>query len=173
MTLRVDIGIDAHRDARTRLSFARQRVDAFEFAGRLGVDGAHAELDRLRELGRGLPDAGEHDLRRDDPRAQRDVDFAAGICVRAAAERSQQSCNRERRVRLERVVNGMRVRGERLVDRAVARGDRRGAVDVERRAVRVCEIGERHAVADERLSLPEESDHEGPMLSSRCFPPPS
>ena len=52
MAPRVDVGVDAQRDARARLPLARQRVDALELACRLGVDGPDAEVDRLRQLGR-------------------------------------------------------------------------------------------------------------------------
>ena len=114
---------------------ARDGVDALELARRLGVDGLDAEVDRLRQLGVRLADAGEDDLRRDEAGAQRDVDLAAGVGVGAAAEAAQQARDRQRRVGLERVVQRVRVRRERLVDGAVARGDGRGAVDVERRAV--------------------------------------
>ncbi len=68
-----------------RLALARDRVDAFELALRLGVDRLDAEVDGLRQLGAGLADAGEHDLGRDEPGAQRDVDLAAGIRVDLAA----------------------------------------------------------------------------------------
>ena len=42
--------------------------------------------------------------------------LAAGVGVGAAAERSQQSHDGQRRVGLQRVVNRVRVRGERIVD---------------------------------------------------------
>ena len=61
------------------------------------------------ELGRRLADAGEHDLRRNEPGAQRDVDLAAGIRVGVAAERPQQPRDRQRRVGLQRVVDRVRV----------------------------------------------------------------
>ena len=147
MAARVDVRVDADGDAGARLALARDRVDAFELALRLRVDRLDAEVDGLRQLGAGLADAGEHDLRRDEPGAQRDVDLAAGIGVDLAPERPQQPDDRERRVGLERVVHRVRIRRERIVDGAVARRHRRGAVDVERRAMRGGDIDERDAVA--------------------------
>ena len=97
MAAGVDVGVDADGDARARLPGARDGVDALELALRLGVDRLDAEVDRLRQLGRGLADAGEDDLRRDEAGAQRDVDLAAGIRVgaccpgRAGAARSPAS----------------------------------------------------------------------------------
>ena len=49
--------------------------------------------------------------------------------------------------------------GERLVDGTIARRYRRGAVHVQRRALGRSDVGERHAVADERGALAEESCH--------------
>ena len=89
----------------------------------------------LLELRGRLADAGEDDLRRNEAGAQRDVDLAAGVRVGGAAEAAQQPRDGQRRVRLQRVVDRVRMRGERVVDRAIAARDRRGAVDVERRAI--------------------------------------
>ena len=55
---------------------------------------------------------------------------AAGIRVDAASERTQQPCNRERRVRFECVMNRMRIAGERPVDGAVGVADGARAVDI-------------------------------------------
>ena len=143
---------------RARVWRARaMRVDALELAFRLGVDRLDAEVDRLRQLGVRLADAGEDDLRRDEAGAQRDVDLAAGIRVDLAAQAAQQAHDRQRRVGLERVVHRVRVRREGLVRGAVAGGDRRGAVDVERRAVGGGDVGERYAVADEGSLLARET----------------
>ena len=65
MAPRVDVGVHPQRDARARLPLARQHVDPLELPFRLGVDRPDAEVDRLRQLRRGLADAGEDDLRRE------------------------------------------------------------------------------------------------------------
>ena len=91
-------------------ALARERVDPLELALRLRVDGLDAEIDRLRQLRGGLADAGEDDLRRNESGAQRDVDLAAGVRVGAAAQAAQQPRDRQRRVRLERVVHRVRIR---------------------------------------------------------------
>ena len=91
MAARVDVRVDADRDARARLRARARRVDALELAFRLGVDRLDAEVDRLRQLGLRLADAGEDDLRRDEPGAQRDVDLAAGVGIDLAAQAAQQA----------------------------------------------------------------------------------
>ena len=51
----------------TRARVCRSRgeaIDAFELTFGLGIDGLDAQIDRLRQLRRGLADAGEDDLRR-------------------------------------------------------------------------------------------------------------
>ena len=159
MAAGVDVGVDPQRDARARLPLARQDVDALQLAFRLGVDRLDAEVDRLRQLRRGLADAGEDDLLGDEAGPQGDVDLAARVRVRAAAEPPQQPRDRQRRVRLERVVQRVRIRPERVVDRAIAADDGGGAVDVERRALGGGKVGERHAVADEGVVVSMESGH--------------
>jgi hypothetical protein len=83
--LGVDIGIDAHRDVRPpalRRCDLRQQCEL-----RLGldVDAENAFVDRQRELGRGLADAGEHDLLRRDAGGARTLQFTAGDDVGAGA----------------------------------------------------------------------------------------
>jgi hypothetical protein len=158
--LGVDVGIDPDRDLRADLALAGQRVDAFEFPGGLDIDHPHAEIDGLRKLGRGLADAGEHDLRRNEPGAQRDVDLAAGIGVGVAAQGTQETRDGQRRIGFQRVVDRVRVAGEGLVDGAVSPGDRRGAVHVKRRALGGGDGHDGHAVAHECGALSVESDHQ-------------
>ena len=83
---------------------------------------------------RALADAGEDDLIGTEAAAHRDVDLAERIGVAVAAERVQQPHHRERRIGLQRVVNGVRIAVERLVERRVGGADHRGVVDVARRA---------------------------------------
>jgi len=85
----IDVRIDPDRDLRAHPPRARQGIDPLDLARRLDVDRADAEIDGVGELGRGLADAGEDDLRRGEPGAQRDVDLAAGVGIGAAAEAAQ------------------------------------------------------------------------------------
>ena len=71
----VDVRVDTQGDAGAGLPFARDAIDALQLSGRLGVDGLHAEIDGLRQLGIRFPDAGKDDLRRNEPGPQGDVDF--------------------------------------------------------------------------------------------------
>ena len=107
---------------------------------------------RFQLLGR-LADAGEDDLRRREAGLARDLDFPDRVGVDRAAELAQQPRDRQRRVRLERVVQRVRIAAERPVDRLVALAERRGAVDVERRAFGGRDGGQRHAVADQRVAV--------------------
>jgi hypothetical protein len=86
----------------------RNPFDADHLAGRLHVDGAHAESDRALEFGARLSDAGDDDVGGREAGAQRDFEFAAGIDVRAGAQRLQPPRDAERRVGFERVVQPMR-----------------------------------------------------------------
>ena len=134
VALRVDVGIDAQRDARPRALRDGALIDAIELARRLDVDRQQAQRDGAIDLGGALADAGEHDLIGAEPAAHRDVHFAERVRVGMAAERLQQADDRERRIGLERVMDGVRVAVERLVERGVGGADRAGVVDVARRA---------------------------------------
>ena len=134
VALRVDVGIHAERDARRRALGPGARGDAIELARRLGVDGFQAERDRAIELLAGLADAGEDDLVGDQAGAQRDLDLAARVGVGRRAEPAQQAHQRQRRVGLERVVDGVRVARERLVETLVGLADGVRVVNVDRRA---------------------------------------
>ena len=63
MAARVDVGVDPQRDARARLPLARAsasiRSSSPSDSALIGLD---AEIDRLRQLGARLADAGEDDL---------------------------------------------------------------------------------------------------------------
>ena len=92
------------------------------------------ERDGAIDLGGALPDAGEHDLVGPEAAAHRHVHFAQRIRIGVAAERVQQAHDGQRRVGLERVMNGVRIAVERLVERRVGGANRAGVVDVARRA---------------------------------------
>ena len=79
------------------------------------------------------------------------LNLAGRIGVRPAADGLQQPRDGERRVRFERVMNGVRIRGERAIDRAVRVADGAGAVDVGRRAHLRDQRGHADAVAEKAL----------------------
>ena len=87
VALGVDVGIDAQRDARPDALRDGALIDAIELARRLDVDRQQAQRDGAIDLGRALPDAGEHDLIGPEPAAHRDVHFAERVGVGVAAER--------------------------------------------------------------------------------------
>jgi hypothetical protein len=134
VALRIDVGVHTERDARRRALGPGARGDAIELAGRLGVDGFQAERDRAIQLLAGLADAGEDDLVGDQAGAQRDLDLAARVGVGRRAEPAQQAHQRQRRVGLQRVVDGVRVARERLIETLIGLADGVRVVNVGRRA---------------------------------------
>ena len=172
----VDVRVDTQGDAGAGLLFARDAIDALQLSGRLGVDGLHAEIDGLRQLGIRFPDAGKDYLRRNEPGPQGDVDFPPGVRVRAGTEAAQQAGNGERGVGLERIVDGVWIRTKRIVHRAVARGDGRAAVNVKGGPMAFGELSDRRAVAQQRSVLAMKSRHDArrsdcsrPDVSVACW----
>ena len=94
MAPRVDVGIDAQRDARRRILRDRALIDAIELAWRFDVDRQQPERHRAIDLRRALADAGEHDLIGTKAAAHRDVDFAERIGIGVAAQLVQQPDDR-------------------------------------------------------------------------------
>ena len=84
-----------------------------------------------------------------EPGLARDLDFPDGVRVHRAAQLAQQARDRQRRVRLQRVVHGVRVAVERRVDRPVPLAQHGRAVDVDGRPFGGGDGRERHAVTDE------------------------
>ena len=181
--LRVDVGVDAERDARARLPLARR---ARRCARARPADSAlmvlHAEVDRrARAPPRVLPTPVKTICGGNEPGAQRDLDLAARVRVGAAAEPAQQPRDRERRVRLERVVQRVRIAGERVVDRAVALGDasrrcRRRAACLRRRRCRRAARRRRRACRRLSMRIRSRVDRGRRSVSAhrdiiRCFPP--
>ena len=152
MAARVDVGVHPHRDPGARPPRHGQRVDALQFSLRFGVDAANGQVDGVSELGVGLADPGEHDLGGGEPGAESDVDLTAGIGVSEGAEPAQKPDDAQHRIRLQRVVQRVRVAGERVVHGAVTFGDCGGTVNVKRSSVSGHEIGERHALTVKRAT---------------------
>src|SRR5581483_4447586 len=149
MALRVDIRVHAKGNAGVPALRARDLGDAVELAGRFGVDGADAVRDGGFQLLARLADAGEDDVARLEAGAARDGDLSAGVRVGPAAERAQQPDDGERRVGLERVVNGVRVRRERLVDARVRLANSACVVDVDRSADAIDDRSHADAIAQQ------------------------
>ena len=76
MAFRIDVGIDAQRDARRYILGDRALIDAIELSGRFDVDRQQAQRDGAIDLGGALADAGEHDLIGTEAAPQGHVDFA-------------------------------------------------------------------------------------------------
>ena len=154
MAAGIDVGVHADRDPGARPAGGGNRVDALDLPLRLGVDAAEAELDGPGELGVGLTHPGEHDLLGSESGAQRYLDLPARIGIGCGTQGAQQPGDREGRVRLQRVVQGVRISAERLVDFAVAGRNHVGAVRVERGTEAGRQVGERHAAAVQRPLQP-------------------
>ena len=145
----IDVRIHPQRHARACLALARQQIDPLELPFRFGVYGFDAEIDRLRQLGGRLADAGKDNLFGNEAGAQRDVDLAAGVRVRARAKAAHQPRDGERRVGLERVVQRVRIRAKCIVYHAITGGDGAGAVDVKRCAFGGGKLRQWHTLAHE------------------------
>ena len=123
VALGVDVRIDAQRDARAS---RRARAASASMRSSSPADSTLIALTpratALVELVARLADAGEHDLRRDrSRRAGRRRSRRRSWRRRALPRPRSRRSDGERRVGLERVVQGVRVRRERRVERAVAR----------------------------------------------------
>ena len=147
MALRVDVRIHPKRHPGRQSFGTRDGRDPVDLTRRLRVDGADATGDCMGQFIARLPDPGQDDIRSLEARVQRHPHFAAGVRVGTTPHRPQQPHDRERGVRLQRVVNTMRVRRERIVDRAIGRLDRAGAIEVHGRANGVDDVGNANAVA--------------------------
>ena len=161
MAASVDIRIDAQRHSRLAPLRRGERRNAIELAGRFGVDRADADGDRALQLGARLADSGEHDVGRVHTRAQGDRDLTAGVRVECAADRPEQANDSERRIRLQCVMNAVRMRRERLIDGAIAVANGSSAVDVDGRIDALDDRFEAYAVAHEtRIGVRERLVHE-------------
>jgi hypothetical protein len=95
MALGVDVGIDAHRHARNTALRAGDRRNTIQLARRFRVDGTDILRDRVLELLARLANARKNDVARREAGVLGDLDFAAGVRIGAAAERTQQSRDRQ------------------------------------------------------------------------------
>jgi len=161
----VDVGVHAQRDARPRFAGRRQAIDPVQFPFGFGVDRLHTEVDGLHQFSFSLADAGEDDVGRNEAGAQGDVDLAAGVRIGLRAEPAQQPRDRQRRIRLQGIVQGVRIRHEGRIDLAIAGDDGFGAVDVEGGAFDRSDPCERHAVTGERAVQSVKSSHVQKILS--------
>ena len=107
-----------------------------ELAGRFDVDRQQAQRHGAIDLAGALADSGEHDLSGRKPQRSATSTSPMRVRIGVAAERAHQPHDRQRRVRLERVVNRVRIAVERGVQRAVGGADGVGVVDVGRGADR-------------------------------------
>ena len=173
VAVRVDVGVDADRHASHAPLARGDRLDPIELARRFDVDRLEAERHSAVELRSRFPDARKHNVRGLKPGLAGELNFPDRICVGRASELAHQPRDRERRVRLEGVMERVRIAAERGVDGAIPRSERRGAVNVHRRAFRRRDRGQRNAVADEfvmQLRVAREADHNGVSYTNALSP---
>ena len=140
--LRVDVGIDAHRDAGGATLARGDRRQQFQLGFGFDVDAENVFVERKREFVRGLADAGEHDLLRRDAGGPRALEFAAGHHVGAGAELGKRLDHRLVGIRLHGVADERLHVGEGLGEDLVMPPERRGRIAIERGADHSREIGE-------------------------------
>jgi hypothetical protein len=119
-----------------------------ELGLRLDIDAEDAFVDGERELGRGLADAGEHDLVGRDAGRARALQFTAGDDVGAGAELRQGAQHGLVRVRLHGVADERIDVGEGAGEYLVVTRQRRRRIAIERRA----DLG-RERVEPDRLGV--------------------
>ena len=111
----VDVGIHPQRDPCAHTPRLGRTIDALELACGFGVDGLEAELNGPFDLIRRLADAAEHDVGGSKTRAHRELDFADRVRVDARCPTAAAAATmRERRVRLQRVMDAVGMRAEGL-----------------------------------------------------------
>jgi RNA polymerase sigma-70 factor (ECF subfamily) len=160
VTLGVNVRIDAKGDASADAGPTGDSFDARQFACRLDVNRLEAERDRSLELSRRLAHSRKHDVGGREAGLQRKLDFPDRIRIGCAAQPGQQAHNGQRRIRLQRVVQSVRVHAERGIDRVVAFPYDRRTVHVQGRALSSGNRREGNTVAHEFLGGAEEADHE-------------
>ena len=163
MAAGVDVRVDPHGDAHAGVVGRCARDEARHFAGGLDVDRAEIERDRQVELGAGLADSGEHDVRRCEAGAPGHLDFPAGIGVGRRAQLAHQPDDARGRVGFDRVVQPVGMRAEGRVQRLIAIDDRRPAVDVDGRLGGAGDVVEGHAVTGQS-PLDAGEGHGGPNI---------
>ena len=131
-----DFGIHANRDRRDRARLPGDAIDGPQLLLRLDVEEHDAGVERLANLGVGLPDPAKDDVLRLEPGQHRAMQLAAGHDVDAGAQLANDAKDGPAGVRLERVVQSVRNAAQRLVEPPVAIANRRRAVDVHGRARR-------------------------------------
>ncbi len=153
MGLGVDVGIDAHRDVDGASLTDRNGGQQFDLLLGLDVDAQDVLINRLRKLGRGLADAGKHDLVPRHTGRERSLEFAAGDNVGAGAKLRQGRDHRLVGIGFERIADERRHVGKGAGEHAIVPLQGRCRIAIERSADRLgeaCEIhrlGVQHAVA--------------------------
>ncbi len=159
MGVGLDVRVDAHRNARLAPDGGGDGGNPVDLAERLGVDGASAERDRAFDLRARLAHARDDNLVGRESGAQRHLELASGVDVSRRTETTQVFDERERGVRLERVVQAMRHGRQRPLQRHEALGQQAGAVDVTRGPDLAGNGGQRDVVAQQPLTRTCESSH--------------
>ncbi len=151
--LGVDVRIDPHGDARSAPLAHGERRDERELRLGLDIDAEDPFVEGERELGRGLADAGEHDLAGSDTGGARALELAARDHVRTGAERGQRLDHRLVGVRLHGVADQRVDIGEGAGEHLVVTAQRGGRIAIERGADgrreldEIDRLGVQHAVA--------------------------
>ena len=146
---RVDIGIDPDRDPGGVATRRGERAEPLQFGDRLDIDLVDSGGKRGLELGAGLTDAGEDDAVRRDAGGQCAPQFALRDDVGAGPEPGEDPQHREVRVGLHGIADQWPLRSERLGKRVIARAQRAGRVEIERRADGLGDARDRHPFGKE------------------------
>ena len=147
MGLGVDVGIDAQRDRRDLADRGGHAGDRVELGLALDVEHQDAGLQPGPDLLVGLAHAGEHGLVRRTAGQADAVQLAGRDDVEPAAVLGHHLEDAQVRVGLHRVAHQGVDLGVRGLERFERPQDRRLAVDVQRRAEPLGQLGRRHVLA--------------------------
>ena len=157
--LRVHVGVHADRDRRDDAQARGDLADALEFRGRFDVDGTHPCAEGRLDLGLGLPDPREDDLRRIAAGREDAGEFPAGDDVEAEALPREEVEDREVPVGLHGEADEVRATGEGGLEGVGGGFERRARVDVGRGAEGRRDVVEGDVVPDEPSGLEVGSRH--------------
>ena len=166
----VDVGVDAERDRGGAAERGRDLGERGELGLGLDVELADAVAEGELHLGPGLADAGEDDALAGDAGGAGAAVLALRDHVHAGAERGHQAEDREVGVGLHRVADQVVEAGERLLEDPVVAGEGGGGVDVEGRADRGGDLGERHVLGVELAAAIEEVVHQAAVTRQMALP---
>src|SRR5271157_2608235 len=141
------IRVPPHRELRCLAKMHRARCQQLQFTGAFNVEKQNTGPERQIDLLGQLANSGENHVTRGFPSEfLYSLQFAAGNDVEPSAKPREQSQDREIRIGLHRITDGVVASPKSFVKLLVALADRRTGIHVERSAVQLSQPAERNRV---------------------------